>query len=292
MVNDAPEVYELWKPANYSQKFSGPVSIRRSLAKSINTVAIRVTHDMSSTRVLNTAKKMGIKSPLADDLSIALGSGAVTPLELANSFATFAMGGKYAPVQKIERVAGKVFPASKSEEVIKPQVAYILVDMMRSVVRQGTGSKANVLKMDIGGKTGTSNDARDAWFMGMTQDLVVGVWVGFDDFSKVLGKKEGGSYTALPIFVDVMGKLGSKESKFTKPVGLSTLMVDPASGLLDPEKVHEKTYAEVFLPGTAPRDIAPAPGDIVEDSAIMDQYSGGDEEGKSTQPNVNPSLQQ
>jgi penicillin-binding protein 1A len=284
MVNDAPEVYDLWKPENYEKgEFQGPVRLRHALAKSINTVAIRVLHDIGAQRVVEVAHALGIESPLPAELSLALGSGSVTPMELTNAFATFAAGGKVAAPQALKRVGREAIPAVQTKQAIRPEVAYIVVDMMRSVVTEGTAGAVQQLKMDVAGKTGTSNDARDAWFVGMTSDRVVGVWVGFDDFRRELGKAEAGGRTALPIFIDIMKKVGRRDSRFARPPGVVEARIDRATGLLAPEGAPEGTfYTEVFLPGSAPTEVAPAPGEATADSYLSDAYDdvyGGDPKG-------------
>lgn len=295
IVNDAPEVYEdvgdLWKPENYKKgEFAGPVRLRYALAKSINTVAIRVTHDITPERVREVAKSLGIQSELPATLSLALGSGEVTPLELTNAFASFAAGGLSAPARAVETVGGEPVEPAEPAQVLRPEVAYVIVNMMRSVITEGTGARAGKLPLDIVGKTGTSNDTRDAWFVGMSADLVVGVWVGFDDFSRELGRGEGGSRTALPIFVGVMEKLGDRGSRFVAPPGVVEARIDEKTGLLAAEGQVEGAYTEVFLDGTVPVEVAPAPGEVDVGSAIFDQYGGlGFGDPAPAEPEVAPS---
>ena len=284
MVNDAPEVYDLWKPENYEKgEFQGPVRLRLALAKSINTVAIRVLADIGPDRVVELAHAMGIQSELPRELSLALGSGAVTPMELINAFATFAAGGKTAAPQVLKKVGDEPVAAAQATQAIRPEVAYLVLDMMRSVITEGTGVAVQTLKMDVAGKTGTSNDARDAWFVGMTSDVVVGVWIGFDDFKRPLGKGEAGGHTAVPVFIDIMKKIGRHDSRFARPAGIVEARIDRASGLLAPDGAPEKSfYTEVFLPGTAPTEVAAAPGEATADSYVSDAYDdvyGGDPRG-------------
>ena len=293
IVNDAPEVYNLWKPENYEKgEFQGPVRLRHALAKSINTVAIKVTHDITPKRVAAMAHTMGVESKLPEELSLALGSGEVTPLELTNAFATFAAGGKLSPPQVLRRVGPQAATGSPAKQVVRPEVAYVVVDMMRSVVTEGTAGAARALKMDIAGKTGTSNDARDAWFVGMTSDVVVGVWVGFDDFKRPLGRGEAGGKTALPVFVDLMKRIGKKDSRFARPAGVAEAKIDRATGLLAADGAPEKTwYTEVFLAGTAPTEVAPMPGEATADSFVQDAYEdvyGDDPQGAPQDPAVKP----
>ncbi len=278
IVNDAPEVYDLWKPQNYKKgEFEGPVRLRYALAKSINTVAIRVLHDIGPERVAELAHEMGISSQLPTTLSLALGSGEVTPLELTNAFATFAAGGRAAPPRVIRSIAGEEPPPVETHEVLRPEVAYVLVDMMRSVVEEGTGRRARGLRLNIAGKTGTSNDARDAWFLGMTPDLVIGVWVGFDD-NTPLGHREGGSRTALPVFVDIMTALRERtppirSKEFPRPPGIVEARIDKATGLLAADGADPSaSYDEVFIEGTAPTETAPAPGEVDAASVVFDEY--------------------
>ncbi len=277
IVNDAPEVYDLWKPENYKKgAFAGPVRLRHALNKSINTVAIRVCHDIGPQRVRDLAHALGIQSDLPDGLSLALGSGEVTPLELTNAFASIAAAGRYAPPLSVESLGGDARVVGEGTEAMRPEVAYIVLDMMRTVMTKGTGAKAASLGMDLAGKTGTSNNARDAWFVGMSPDVVVGVWVGFDDFRQELGSKEGGSRTALPVFIDLMKELGSKSARFPRPPGIEALRIDETTGLLAADGAIEGSYEEVFLEGSAPTEVAPTKGEVGADDAILDQYGDFD----------------
>src|SRR5690606_31493465 len=167
VVNDAPEVFDLWKPKNYETgKFEGPVLLRHALKKSINTVAIRLTHDLTPAAVVSMANKLGIVSELPKELSLALGSGEVTPIEMTNAIATFAAGGIAMAPRFIEAIDRKPTPEPQGTQVLRPEVAYVITNMMQSVVTEGTASRAAALKIPIAGKTGTSNDSRDAWFVG------------------------------------------------------------------------------------------------------------------------------
>jgi penicillin-binding protein 1A len=273
IVNDAPEVYDLWKPENYKKgAFAGPVRLRHALAKSINTVAIRVTHDIGPSSVRDLAQALGVQSDLPDGLSLALGSGEVTPLELTNAFASFAAGGNYAPPWSVKKVGDTEYSAPDVTPALRPEVAHVVLDMMRSVMTEGTGAKAAKLGVDLAGKTGTSNNARDAWFVGMSPDLVVGVWIGFDDFRRELGSKEGGSKTALPVFIDIMKELGNRASRFQRPPGVELVRIDKVTGLRAAEGIVDNSYEEVFLEGTAPVEVAPSAGEVGADDAILDQY--------------------
>ena len=152
---------------------------------------------------------------------------------------------------------------------------------MRSVITEGTGGRARRLKMDIAGKTGTSNDSRDAWFVGVSPNYAVGVWVGFDDFSRSLGTKESGGQTALPVFVEIMGKLGKRSDRFEAPDGVIELKIDSTTGKIAHPSATEGVITDVFVKGSEPTEIAPAPGDVTVDDFVLDQY-GGEPSGEPT----------
>ncbi|MBP9089219.1 MAG: PBP1A family penicillin-binding protein, partial [Kofleriaceae bacterium] len=231
IVNDAPEVYDLWKPQNYKKgAFEGPVRLRYALAKSINTVAIRVCHEVGPDNVRAMASKLGIAGELPHEMSIALGSGEVTPLDMANAFATLAGGGWYAPPRFIEAVNGVAAPVPAPTAALRPEVAYVITDMMRSVVEEGTGHAAKSLGLVVAGKTGTSNDARDVWFVGTTPDYVIAVWIGNDN-NDSLGSETGGS-TAVPVFVDIAKAMGLQKKSFDRPAGVVEVKIDKVTGLL------------------------------------------------------------
>jgi penicillin-binding protein 1A len=277
IMNDAPEVYDLWKPKNYEQgKFRGPIRLREALAHSINTIAIRVLHDIGPEKAVDLAHLLGIKEELPKELSLALGSGVVTPLELTNAFTTFATGGRFAePVFLLEDGA----PPPEVKQVMRPEVAYLTTSVMESVVEEGTATAAKKLKRRISGKTGTSNSGRDAWFVGFTPDLVAGVWVGFDDM-RPLGKGEAGGKAALPIWIDMVKKaLESKSPRmFRPPPGVVTVRIDKKTGkLAAPGQPDSETLDEVFLEGTAPTEVAPAPGEVDPSTFVLDQMESGED---------------
>ena len=272
-VNDAPEVFDLWKPKNYeSGKFEGPVLLRHALKKSINTVAIRVTHEIKPDTVAAMAHKMGIVSELPKELSLSLGSGEVTPLEMTNAIATLAAGGIVMAPRFIEAIDGKQTAEPQGSQAIRPEVAYVITNMMQSVVTEGTGSKAAVLKIPIAGKTGTSNESRDTWFVGYTPDYVIGVWIGYDD-PRSLGRKETGGSTAVPVFVDIMKTMNQPGKAFPRPAHVVERVIDRETGLLAPEGAPKgTTLTEVFVEGTEPTETAPEPGEVTEGSSVTGEY--------------------
>ena len=237
ILNDAPEVYQLWKPQNYEkEEFRGPVRVRTALAESINTVAIKVLSDVGLDQARAVATRVGITSTIAPDigLSLALGSLTVTPLELANVYATFADGGQAAKVDKsslVSAVGDQKIAPPQLVPGLPPEVAYVMVSLMRSVIDEGTAraAVAGKLHRPVAGKTGTSNGQRDAWFVGFTPDLLAAVWVGFDDMKK-LGRGEAGGKTAAPIWADFMVKAtaGKPTKDFVQPPGVVVQRIDKA----------------------------------------------------------------
>jgi penicillin-binding protein 1A len=266
ILNDAPEVYDLWKPQNYEkEEFRGPVRVRTALAHSINTVAIKVMSEVGLDQTRAFATRVGVTSPIANDvgLSLALGSLVMTPLELANVYCTFASGGIVGHPVSIRALGGEAQPPAALAPTLKPEVAYVLVSLMRSVVDEGTahGALAGKMRRPAAGKTGTSNGQRDAWFVGFTPDLLAAVWVGFDDMKK-LGRGEAGGKTAAPIWADFMAKAmaGRPTKDFVQPPGIVVQRIDKASGLLAAAGQESNTLDEVFIDGTAPTEHAAAGG--------------------------------
>ena len=144
--------------------------------------------------------------------------------------------------------------------------------MMRSVVDEGTAQLARKLGLTIAGKTGTSNDARDAWFIGLTPDYAIGVWIGYDD-NRPLGRKETGGTTAVPIFVEVARAMGLRAKSFERPAGVVEARIDRTTGLLAPTGAPAGTsLVEVFMQGSAPTEVAPMPGQLTGDTLVTDEY--------------------
>ena len=187
----------------------------------------------------------------------------MTPLELANVYATFASGGIVGQPISIRALAGEAQPPAVLAPTLKPEVAYVMVSLMRSVVDEGTahGAVAGKMRRPAAGKTGTSNGQRDAWFVGFTPDLLAAVWVGFDDMKK-LGRGEAGGKTAAPIWADFMAKAmaGRPTKDFAQPPGIVVQRIDKATGLLAAPGQESGTLDEVFIDGTAPTEHAAAGG--------------------------------
>jgi penicillin-binding protein 1A len=197
-----------WAPENYKQKYQGPVTLEKAFAESINTIAAKLAISVGPSQVKKLAERLGITSPLGHDASIALGTSEVSPLELANAYAPFANGGFATQSYVVKRILtrqGRVLYERKGDGLGRVIAAKDLGNMsrfFRAVVQQGTATKAQIPGFDVGGKTGTSQDYRDAWFVGFTPYMITGVWMGNDDNSPT-NKVTGGSLPAL-VWRDVM----------------------------------------------------------------------------------------
>lgn len=209
-----------WSPSNYDGEFWGEITLRKALAFSRNVATVRLTEIMGLESVINLAKRAGINSELPADLTLALGSLSVSPLELTSAFCVFANGGKRIKPIAIKYVtdsSGKILLQNEPQldEAIAPEVALTMTDMLRDVISYGTGTRANIGK-PAAGKTGTSNEFRDAWFIGYTPQIVAGVWVGYDDMRKSLGQGEAGGRVSAPIWAQFMKEalIGKEEEDF------------------------------------------------------------------------------
>jgi penicillin-binding protein 1A len=279
IVIDAPGVYDQWQPHNFETwEYQGQMRLRDALANSVNQVAIRVIEELTPEAVVPFAHELGISSELDPSLALALGASEVRPVELANVYATLASGGRWSPYRIITRVedasgAEVALPAAEaSRDPLTPAEAYVVTSMLTSVVTVGTARAALSLHRPIAGKTGTSNDARDAWFAGYTPDLAGVVWVGFDDH-RALGRRETGARTALPIWIDVMEHAteGRPAVDFAEPSGIVRVRIDPRTGLLAYEG-QEDAIEEIFVEGTQPTEIAREPGVLDPTSFLMEQF--------------------
>jgi len=267
IILDAPIVYanneqgKLWRPENFEGTFEGPTLLRTALVKSKNLVTIRIAQKIGIRKIIERAKAMGIETDFPEDLSVALGSAVVTLMDLCEAYTAFARGGSYVKPRTVLSVTsawGEEMFASAPEAVdaISPQTAYIMASLMKQVVQNGTGWRAKVLKRPIAGKTGTSNNEQDAWFMGYSPYLLTGVFVGFDEL-KPMGKWETGSRAASPIWVDYRKKVEADfpYQDFTQPPGIVMVRVDGATGKL----ASPSSKTEFFLPfkvGTEPTEMS------------------------------------
>jgi len=282
IVLDTPLIYKEtsaegeeteWKPKNYSKSFHGATSVRTALTRSHNIITIKILEDIGIGYAASYISKLGITSPIARDLTLALGSSALTPLELATAYTVFASGGvKLEPTyittvrDRDQRVLESLDPADfpdgladdqrlieqRPKRVISAETAYLVTNMMESVVQNGTGFRAKALRRPAAGKTGTTNDLKDAWFVGFIPQLVAVSWTGYDQ-ERPLGDQETGSRAAAPAWVNFMKSVTAHmESKdFTVPDSIEFYPVDPQTGLLAIEDTSDVSI-EVFAPGTAP----------------------------------------
>ena len=269
MVFDDAGLENAWRPENYGNKFYGPTRLRVALRNSRNLVSIRLLRSMGINHAITHAQRFGFdKDKLPRNLSLSLGSLSLTPLELATGYMVLANGGfatRPYLIERIEDMNGNIIfqanPAvaclecekTNAKEVIKtdetardavftPNLAprtvsqqniYLMNQLLRDVIQRGTGSRARSLKRaDIAGKTGTTNDQRDAWFAGFNQDIVAITWVGFDD-SSPLGPRETGASAALPMWIQFMEKALRlyPEKPLPRPEGMVTVRIDSETGL-------------------------------------------------------------
>jgi len=288
LVADAPETFrdpwtgKEWKPQNYERNvFEGNMTLRRALAKSKNTVAVRLISELGVDPVIDFARRAGIRSEQPGNLTLALGTGEVTPLELANSFATLAAGGLRAEPVLVEKVVdrdGVVLEEAGVEatQAISPALAYVLTRLLEAVVTDGTGKAAGVLGRPTAGKTGTTSDGRDAWFAGYTPDLVAVSWTGFDE-PKPLGRGETGGRTAIAAWVQLMkaAHKGMPARDFPPPEGIELAAIDPGTGLLAPlDAPADQVEMTAFVAGTAPTERALAPG-VAHEDVPAELFLGG-----------------
>jgi len=243
------------------------VSVRSALAHSNNDAAVELLHLAGPERTIDWARQLGISSKLGADDSLALGSYEVTPLELANAYATFASGGMFQPpilITEVEselRGAYPLSPRPEPQRAMSREEAYLMTSLLQAVVEQGTGAAAQRLGRPIAAKTGTTNQNKDAWFVGYSTELSVAVWIGYDDALPLgPGSSESGAKTAGPAFVDFMRAAheGRPVSEFPRPNEIVTMYIDPTTGLL-PWPGQTDAVMEEFLDGTEPVQTAFAP---------------------------------
>ena len=273
LVDPNPSSFGNYRPSNY-EGWTGkdPLRLREALANSVNVVAVRVLDDVGPASVVEWGRALGIESTLKPDLSLALGSYEVHPLELAGVYATFAGGGMYEAPQIITRIVGpdgREVPLPSpppARRVMSDDEAYLITNMLTSVVDHGTAQRAKELRRPVAGKTGTSNDAKDTWFSGFSPEMEATVWIGYDD-SRTLGSGETGGTTALPAWVSFMRAAheGKPRVDFARPAGVVTARIAPASGKLAREGA-ENAMDEIFLAGTEPTEIDEGLAPAAEDA--------------------------
>lgn len=272
---DTPIVFQdvdqdfTWKPKNYDGTFHGFTLFRDGLIHSRNVITVKILQDIGIPYLVRYAQNMGIESNMDRDLSLALGSSGTSLLELVGVYTVFANGGeKVAPqfISRIEDRHGNVVFAEEPEpeRVIEKSTAYILTHMMEQVVQEGTGWRLKALNRPVAGKTGTTNNLHDAWFIGYTPEYVTGVWVGLDNH-ETLGARETGSRTAAPIWLDyTQAVLKDKPRRFfSVPDSVVFAMIDADTGLLPIDESRRVIY-ECFKEGTVPRERTRKPDAVTE----------------------------
>ena len=307
-----------WRPNNYSGFFSGPTRLREALVKSLNLVSIRVIREAGIDATVRHLSTFGFdETALPANATLALGAGGVAPIDLVDGYATFANGGYNVDaylIQRIENVDGEILyesspgivcqqcdePAAEkppeaklidsaidlypntrvAKRIISAQNAYLINDMMQDVVRRGTGVAAyrELGRQDLAGKTGTTNDRRDAWFAGFNGDLVAAAWVGFDE-ERSLGRYEQGAATALPIWIDFMRQAmqGVSHHTLEQPPGIVDVRINPASGLIaaiNAGSIFEKFRID-HIPAREPLQLELKPGILPGASDPTRDYTPG-----------------
>jgi penicillin-binding protein 1A len=261
ILKDEPVEYpmgdgRLWRPVNYDHRFRGDVTLRDALVHSLNVPTVRLARAVGLGDIASFARSVGITSKLPEDLSLSLGSLGVTPLELAASYTVFANQGKYHTplfIRRVTRSDGKILEENFSvpRGRLDPGAVFVMTDIMRDVIRRGTGKAAGGLPFDTAGKTGTTDNYRDAWFVGYSPELLAAVWIGYDD-GRSLGPGMSGGRLAAPVWKDFMRKVsGTAKRRFTAPPGVTRVLVSRKTGrrVLFPSG---DSYREYFLRGTEP----------------------------------------
>jgi len=260
LLADEPVTFESengrWSPQNYDKQFRGNVTLRSALEQSLNVPAVRVAKAVGTQPILDVIRQLGVTTVMTNDLSLALGSPAVSLLDMVTAYGTMANGGIFVRPTSLRTASdreGMTLWAATPErrQAVSPQAAYLVTSLLEGVVRRGTAAKAKVLGLTgaIAGKTGTTDGYRDAWFVGYTSDLVIGVWVGFDDERAI---RLTGSQAALPIWMDIARRMLPEHAvPFSPPPGVVARAIDPKTGQLATSQCPERVD-EVFIEGTEP----------------------------------------
>jgi penicillin-binding protein 1B len=260
LLADEPVTFESengrWSPQNYDKQFRGNVTLRNALEQSLNVPAVRVAKAVGTQPILDVIRQLGVTTVMTNDLSLALGSPAVSLLDMVTAYGTMANGGIFVRPTSLRAASDRegmtLWTATpERRQAVSPQAAYLVTSLLEGVVRRGTAAKAKVLGLTgaIAGKTGTTDGYRDAWFVGYTSDLVIGVWVGFDDERAI---RLTGSQAALPIWMDIARRMLPEQAvPFSPPAGVVARAIDPKTGQLATSQCPERVD-EVFIEGTEP----------------------------------------
>ena len=267
---------KLWAPQNYDHKFIGPITLRTALQRSRNVVSVYLLQKLGVQRGIQSARKLGITTPIPPNMSIALGTPEVKLVELVNAYGAFAAEGWLADqifIKSIRDRDGKIIYEKRTNQkkVIEDTDAFIMANMMKGVVERGTAQRVKELGIPVAGKTGTTNDQMDAWFVGYTPEWVAGTWVGFD-VKRTLGRFETGGKAAAPAFVYFM-KEWLKDAPpldFNIPDGVIPVTVNINSGRLTSPDAPD-AFVEYFKSGTEPRTTA-SEIEIPQDYLTNDEF--------------------
>jgi penicillin-binding protein 1A len=282
---DAPIVHEqpdgkVWKPSNYDGNFWGSITLAEALAHSRNIIAIKLLEAVGLKNVVEYAQHLGIRSPMVPTLALGLGASGLTPLELTTAYSVFASQGvRHDPVavKWVEDAEGQVLEkhALLGERVMSEQQAFVMTSMLQGVVQRGTATRAKVLNRPVAGKTGTTNDFIDAWFVGYSPTLVAGVWVGIDD-RESLGYKETGGRTALPIWIEFMQQALERVplQEFITPPHIRLVRIHPRTGTSSEPGSGSSTIQVALAEDTTPRAVQVR-------AAQNGDRAGGNERGSS-----------
>ncbi|UYO00419.1 MAG: penicillin-binding protein 1A [Devosia sp.] len=311
VVLDAPVEVRMsdgsvWRPENYSQEFYGPQTLRRGIERSRNVMTVRLARDIGMPLIADYAKLFGIYDNMQPVLAMALGAGETTAMRMTAAYATIANGGRKIVPTMIDRIQdrygttvyrhderacdgcaaadwhgqGEPRIIDNRQQVLDPMTAYQITSMMEGVVQRGTGTAARALNRPVAGKTGTTNDYKDAWFVGFTPELAVGVYIGYDQ-PRSMGSSSTGGGMAVPIFTNFMAKAmqGRPPTPFNVPQGMSTAWISASSGAKAYE--GEAAVLEAFKPGTGPNLMTSVIGidvnayDAIQREQMMQQQYGG-----------------
>ncbi|MBT3184503.1 MAG: PBP1A family penicillin-binding protein [Nitrospina sp.] len=273
IFKEKEDAFDKWKPVNFEEKFYGPTSLRTALTHSRNVVTVKLMQNIGIKGTIKLAKSLGITSNMERNLSISLGSSGLTLFELTSAYSAFANNGtliKPRSIRSIQNRKGEILYTAKPEitQPISPGVAYTITSLLQSVVEHGTGKKVKVLNRPVAGKTGTTNNFVDAWFMGYTPELVTGVWVGKDK-DEPLGRNETGSRAAIPIWLQFMQEaLANKPvTNFQMPSEIQYLKILPETGEITSFGEPGSQF-EIFLQDHLPDNVQPFPESFPEDTFL------------------------
>ncbi len=307
VVMDAPIEIRLqdgkvWKPKNYQEKFYGPSTLRRGIEQSRNAMTVRLADDLGMTRIADLAERLGIYDKMPKHMALALGAGETTLLRMTTAYSIIANGGDKVEATFIDRIQdrfgktvfrhdkrecvecnSKVFdptadqpsPPGNMEQVMNPYTAYQITSMMQGVVERGTGKKLLAVGKPVAGKTGTSNEERDAWFIGYTPDLTVGTYIGYDN-PKPMGKKRTGGELAAPIVADFMklALAGKAAIPFRVPRAIELIPINVKSGTRSTFG-EDEVILEAFKPGDEPPETTNVIGEKQTASKATQASSAG-----------------